>query len=136
RDLTVTGVQTCALPILFLSRDRVGIRPLFYTRAGNSLLFASEIKALFTHEGVARDLDHQALAQVFTFWVTLPPRTAFAGVHQLPPGHSMIVGQDGSVRIRQYWDFNFDANDDSNQPEDEYAEQLRDLLTDATRLRL
>ena len=121
---------------LFLSRDRVGIRPLFYTRAGNSLLFASEIKALFTHEGVARDLDHQALAQVFTFWVTLPPRTAFAGVHQLPPGHSMIVGQDGSVRIRQYWDFNFDANDDSNQPEDEYAEQLRDLLTDATRLRL
>jgi asparagine synthase (glutamine-hydrolysing) len=121
---------------LFLSRDRVGIRPLFYARTPDALVFASEIKALFAHQGVPRALDPQALAQVFTFWVTLPPRTPFAGVYQLPPGHSMVVERTGSMRVQQYWDFNFTADEERAASENEYAEQLRALLADATALRL
>ena len=71
---------------LFLSRDRVGIRPLFYTQTADAFLFASEIKALLVHPGVERNLDLEALDQIFTFWVTLPPRTAFKGIKELPPG--------------------------------------------------
>src|SRR5437764_1332296 len=62
---------------LFLSRDRLGVRPLFYTQTNNRFLFASEIKALFASPDVERALDLQGLDQIFTFWVTLPSNTAF-----------------------------------------------------------
>ena len=72
---------------LFLSRDRMGIRPLFYAQTTERLLFASEVKALFASGAdLDRRIDLQALDQIFTFWVTLPPRTAFEGISQLPPG--------------------------------------------------
>ncbi len=62
---------------LFLSRDRMGVRPLFYTQTAHSFLFASEIKALLACPEVDCEMDLRALDQIFTFWVTLPPRTAF-----------------------------------------------------------
>ena len=62
---------------LFLSRDRFGVRPLFYTQTSDSFLFASEIKALFTCPEVPTQIDLQGLDQIFTFWVTLAPRTVF-----------------------------------------------------------
>src|SRR5208282_1894855 len=77
---------------LFLSRDRMGVRPLFYACTADRFLFASEIKALFAGStDLNRRIDLEALDQIFTFWVTLPPKTAFEGISQLPPGHSMIV---------------------------------------------
>src|SRR6202008_4270083 len=69
---------------LFLSRDRLGVRPLFYTQTQDRFLFASEIKSLFTHQDVPRELDYRALDQIMTFWVTIPPRTTFKHVQQLP----------------------------------------------------
>jgi asparagine synthase (glutamine-hydrolysing) len=60
---------------LFLARDRVGIRPLFYTWAGNHFIFGSEIKTLFEHPGTKAEIDPVALSQVFTFWTTITPRT-------------------------------------------------------------
>src|SRR5271165_5250038 len=74
---------------LFLSRDRLGVRPLFYTQTEGVFLFASEIKALFTCPEVAREIDLAALDQILTFWVTLPPHTFFKNVWQLPPAHSL-----------------------------------------------
>src|SRR5204863_3034876 len=71
---------------LFLSRDRLGVRPLFYTQCGHEFLFASEIKALVTHPGVTREIDPYGLDNVFTFWTTLAPRTIFKGIQELPPG--------------------------------------------------
>ena len=71
---------------LFLSRDRFGVRPLFCTQTANSFLFASEIKALLTCPEVQAEIDIQGLDQIFTFWVTLPPRTAFKNIFHLPPG--------------------------------------------------
>lgn len=119
---------------IFLARDRVGIRPLFYTFANDSLLFASEIKALFTDNRVKREIDPYALDQIFTFWATIPPRTAFKGVFELPAGHYMLV-ENGSYAIRKYWNPEF-IPDGIQKTEGEYAEQLRDLLIDSTRLQL
>jgi asparagine synthase (glutamine-hydrolysing) len=121
---------------LFLSRDRLGIRPLFYTQTAAGFLFASEIKALLACPDVPRELDLQGLDQIFTFWVTLPPRTAFQNIRQLPPGHSLAV-ENGRVRIWEYWRLEFPP--DGHSPdgnEDKLAEDLLSLLSDATRIRL
>ena len=76
---------------LFLSRDRLGIRPLYYTRVPGRLLFASEIKSLFVDSEVSRELDPRGLGQLFTFWTTLTPRTVFREILELPPGHNLMV---------------------------------------------
>ncbi len=121
---------------LFLSRDRMGVRPLYYTEAGGKFLFGSEIKALLACSDVTRELDLQALDQAFTFWVTLPPRTAFRNIKQLPPGHSLIL-ENKRVRVFQYWGMDMVPEGgyaEENEPK--LAHQLLDLLADATRLRL
>jgi asparagine synthase (glutamine-hydrolysing) len=119
---------------LFLSRDRVGVRPLFYTRTLSSFVFASEIKSILTHPAVERTLDCEALDQVFTFWCTLPPRTMFKGIQELPPGHSMVVA-DGHLRVWPYWRLDY-SSVDGQMGEEEGAGRLLELLRDATRLRL
>jgi NAD(P)-dependent dehydrogenase (short-subunit alcohol dehydrogenase family) len=70
---------------LFLSRDRVGVRPLFYAKTGHIFIFASEIKSILACPEIGRAMDLHALDQLFTFWVTLPPRTIFKDVQELPP---------------------------------------------------
>jgi asparagine synthase (glutamine-hydrolysing) len=121
---------------LFLSRDRMGVRPLFYTQTRESFLFASEIKALLTSPDVECQLDLTALDQIFTFWVTLPPRTAFKGISQLPPGHSLTI-ENGRTRVWQYWNLEYaPADDETEAGEDSLSDELLDLLRDATRIRL
>jgi len=119
---------------LLLSRDRLGVCPLYYTRAAGHFLFASEVKALFRHPAVERRLDPFGLAQIFTFWAALPPRTVFEGVDELPPGHSLVL-ENGRATTRAYWRPAFDP-DPAPEPEDVQAERLRELLLDASRLRL
>lgn len=120
--------------LLFLARDRVGIRPLFYTIADGSFIFASEIKSLFMDCRVRREIDPLALDQIFTLWMTIPPRTAFRDIIELPAGHYMVL-RSGSIRISRYWDPDF-TPDTKIKTVDEYAEALRDILIDSTRLQL
>jgi len=121
---------------LILARDRTGIRPLFYTEAGGRLIFASEVKAIFAINEVTRAIDPLALDQICTFWSPLPPRTAFAGISSLPPGHLMVVS-NGALRIRRYWDWEFPSIDTASvRNEDDYAEELRELLIDSIGLQL
>lgn len=91
---------------LFLARDRFGIRPIYYSLRDDSILFASEIKAILMDAMMPRELDPIALDQIFTFWTTLPSRTAFKGIKELPPGHFLKTSH-GSVSIEKYWDFPF-----------------------------
>ncbi|MDA8170998.1 MAG: asparagine synthase (glutamine-hydrolyzing) [Nitrospiraceae bacterium] len=119
---------------LFMARDRAGIRPLFYAMSGGSLLFASEIKSIFMDSRIKRELDPFALDQIFTFWMTIPPRTAFKNVFELPAGHFMVV-QKGGTQIKKYWDPDFTPLE-KTRTEAEYAEELKSLLIDATRLQL
>ena len=121
---------------LFLARDRLGIRPLFYTLLPQGIVFGSEIKTLLLHPRVEARLDPRALAQTFTFWAPLAPRTAFQDIMQLQPGHFMHV-RDGRPTITRYWSLTFpEAGREAQISQEEAAEQLRRLLSDATRLRL
>jgi asparagine synthase (glutamine-hydrolysing) len=121
---------------LFLSRDRMGVRPLFYTFAEGSFLFGSEVKSIFAHPAVRRELDPAALDQIFTFWCTLPENSIFKDVKQLPPGHSAVF-KDGSLEISQYWHLGYVAEGEASpQAAERASESLLDLLQDATRIRL
>ena len=118
---------------LVLARDRVGIRPLFYTKTGGHLLFASEVKAILAVAPGAATLDEQGLAQIFTFWGTVGQRTAFKGIQSLPPGHSLIV-ENGTERLERYWDWSFPQGPGRNDLSlDEAAEELHVLLRDVVR---
>lgn len=121
---------------LFLARDRIGIRPLHYAIVDRSLLFASEIKSIFMNENVPRRIDPIAMDQVFTFWTTLPGRTAFQGIHELPPGHFMRV-RNGEVQVRKYWELPFSPADGKlDWPVERVCEEVHDLLRDSIRIRL
>ena len=121
---------------LFLSRDRFGVRPLFYTQTGDTFLFASEIKALLACPEVESTIDLEAFDQIFTFWVTVPPRTAFRNIKQLPPGHSMVI-QDGRIAIHPYWTLDLvPPRNIAHVSEASLAEELLALLRDATEIRL
>jgi len=122
---------------LFLSRDRLGVRPLFYTQAKNTFIFGSEIKAIFARPEVTREIDVNGLDEVFTYWCTIPPTTLFRRINELPPGHSMTVDAKGIV-VQQYWNHEFEGISGAVDPfkEKAYADQLLDLLIDATRIRL
>jgi len=127
---------------LFLARDRLGIRPLFYAQLPQGLIFGSEIKALLMDSRVSARLDSQALAQAFTFWAPLAPRTVFQGILELPPGHYMQVCADATSSTHscipvRYWGLSFPhAGAEERLSEEDAVQQLRDLLSDATRLRL
>jgi len=121
---------------LLLVRDRVGILPLFYTRQGDRLLFASEIKALLPQLSAAPRISPTALDQIFTFWAPRSPNTLFENIFQVTPGH-MLALENGRLRESSYWDWHFPEQDDYRRGSDaELAEQLYRLLADATRIRL
>jgi asparagine synthase (glutamine-hydrolysing) len=119
---------------LLLSRDRLGVRPLYYATVGSTVFFGSEVKALLTHPDVPRRIDPHALDQTFTFWSPVAPRTIFEGVSELPPGCSATIDERG-VRMTPYWRLEYPLQIDPMK-EGECAERLLELLTDATRIRL
>jgi asparagine synthase (glutamine-hydrolysing) len=121
---------------LLLARDRVGIRPLLYARASDAILFASEAKSLFATGLIRASLDPLALAEVCTFWSCIAPRTPFAGVEALPPGHIAII-EAGKIRTRRYWDWSFDEPAERTEQQlDATIEELQALFIDSVRLQL
>ena len=124
---------------MVLARDRLGIRPLYWTRARGALWFASEAKALFAAlPGHAR-LDPLGIAQALTLWAPLDPDSAWQEVSTLPPGHLLSVEADGREHLRCYWDWDFpEAGDTSRawRDIDQAAGELRERLVDAVRLQL
>jgi asparagine synthase (glutamine-hydrolysing) len=88
---------------LLLARDRLGIKPLYYTEAKGSFLFASEVKALLEHPDVAAGVDLQALDLYLTFRYVPGPQTLFRGIKKLPPGHLLVL-EDGRTQVRRYWE--------------------------------
>jgi asparagine synthase (glutamine-hydrolysing) len=121
---------------LFLARDRIGIRPLYYTTVDNTLIFGSEIKSIFVDERVPRRIDPVAMDQIFTFWTTLSPKTVFENIYELPPGHYMTVS-NGQINIEKYWDIPlYPREDQMNLAPQEIGRRIYDLLYDAIRVRL
>jgi asparagine synthase (glutamine-hydrolysing) len=121
---------------LLLFRDRVGIVPLFYTIQGQTLYFASEIKSLLRALDSKPVVNLAALDQLMTFWSPQSPNTLFQGIFELPPGHRMVFDRS-SKDIQQYWDWSFPTSNDYRAGNSEtLAEELKELLIDATRIRL
>jgi asparagine synthase (glutamine-hydrolysing) len=89
---------------LVLARDRIGIKPLYYTFHAGQFLFASEIKAILQHPSVRRELNAEALDHYLTFLVPPAPMTMFKDIYKLEAGHRMVVGVDGDIHKEQYWD--------------------------------
>ncbi|MGH3131465.1 MAG: asparagine synthase (glutamine-hydrolyzing), partial [Gaiellaceae bacterium] len=121
---------------LFLARDRFGVRPLFLAEFGGDFCFASEAKALLRHPGARRELDAAGLVESFTTWSNLPERSAFAGIEELAPAHYLVVGPNGRREQRRWWDIRFDESGSSRGSDQDAIDEVRELLSDATRIRL
>lgn len=121
---------------LFLARDRVGIRPLYYWSDNKAFAFCSEIKGLFTLDKIERALNPESLSQIFTFWTTSTPNTPFKNIFELQPGHFMKVNE-GKIQIEKFWDLNFPVQKEiHDSPISDSVEELNELLYDAVKIRL
>lgn len=118
---------------LFIGRDHLGIKPLYYVQVGQRLHFASEIKALLQDPACPREVDPEALAELFTFRYVPSPKTMFRQIFKLPPGHWMRAGKSGMV-IQRYWNWVPAAR--TKWREDDLIEEYQNLLEDAVRLQL
>ena len=122
---------------LILARDRVGIRPLFYSILNqNTLLFGSEMKSIMKYPGFVRQIDHEGLEQIYTYWVNVPPKTVFKNISELAPGNMLICSKNG-IQNKTYWKINFPMADEHEfRTLDYYKKGLSEILFDATTIRL
>ncbi len=122
---------------LFVARDRVGKKPLYYsiTRSG-TLVFGSELKSLLEHPEVEREVNPRALDVYFSLGYVPDPITIFENVEKLPPGHHLTF-KDRRLSVERYWDFPYDTISNRNgHSASDYLEELRSLLHEAVKLRL
>jgi asparagine synthase (glutamine-hydrolysing) len=117
---------------LFLARDRLGIKPLYYTLAGQRLIFGSEIKAILRHPEVVVRPDLEALSNFLSLKYVPAPQTMFEGIFALPPGCTLTCDEDGAT-VRPYWDLSFARHDSRPVSEAACAEQLESLLQQSVR---
>ena len=87
---------------LFIARDRLGIKPLYYRLTPDCFLFGSEIKVILTHPGVAPELNREVLAEYLAFGYPSGPDTFFLGIRKLMPGHTLALEGSGEIKIEQY----------------------------------
>ena len=118
---------------LFLARDRVGKKPLYYTCVDGNMLFASEIKSLLCHPQVKRQVDVQALADLLSVRYVPGPATLFANIYKVLPGHWLLCERD-TLREECYWDFTFGETE--NRPVEEYVQSVRRHIQRAVEERL
>jgi len=123
---------------LFCARDHLGIIPFYYTMAGNSFIFGSEIKAILGHPAVSREVDRVGLDQVLTFAGLISPRTMFKNIHSLENGHFLLVDEDGTMVNHEYWDLVYPEGEVrlNGKPESAYIDELEGLFESSIRLRL
>jgi len=117
---------------LFLARDRLGVKPLYYFFDDHCLVFGSELKAILTHDKIPRQIDVEALDSFFSAEYIPAPLSIFQGIRKLPPAHRLVL-KDGKISIDCYWDLQFKKWHSRNE---ELCEALTDLLKDAVRIRL
>jgi len=142
RGMFAFGIWDAKRQRLFLVRDRVGKKPLYYYLKDNKLIFASEIKAILQDKTVERSLDHEAITDYFTYNYIPFPRSIFKDIYKLPPAHFLMAelkkDENGCTRfkvsVEQYWDLVFQA--DNALSEQDWIDGLQDKLREAVRLRM
>jgi asparagine synthase (glutamine-hydrolysing) len=119
---------------LFIARDRVGKKPLYFTQTKSGVfLFGSELKSLMLHPEFEREIKPEALDAYFTFGYVPDPLCIFKNVEKLAPGHFLIF-QNDKIITKQYWDFRYEKTVARN--EEDYLDELRSLIDEAVRVRL
>ncbi len=117
---------------IFLARDRLGIKPLYYYHDAQRFVFASELKSILQDDEVPREVNIAALDAFMTFEYVPAPLSILQGISKLLPGHSLTL-KDGKIALREYWDVKFDEKERS---EEALCEELRALFRDAVKIRL
>ncbi|MGI6004770.1 MAG: asparagine synthase (glutamine-hydrolyzing) [Christensenellales bacterium] len=112
----------------FFARDFFGIKPLYYAQFGTDFIFASEIKAMFKHPKVQKELNPEALENYLSFQYSVLPETFFKNIYRLPPAHCM-TWQDGQLSVRRYWEPRFDI--DEAMTFDEAVDSIDDIINDS-----
>jgi len=120
---------------LFIARDRLGIKPLYYRLTPERLLFGSEIKALLAHGGIRAEFNRSTLPEYLAFGYLSGEETFYAGIRKLMPGHSMTIGPEGKAEIHQYWDLDTSKAHESRD-ENYYVQSYRELLNGAVQSHL
>jgi asparagine synthase (glutamine-hydrolysing) len=117
---------------LFLARDRMGIKPLYYAKIGETVVFASEIKSILEHAGIKRAVNEQALADYFILRYVPAPLTLFKGIRKLEPGCYMVVTEKG-IETKKYWSLEFEP---IHKSPDFLTESILKMLKDSVKRRL
>jgi asparagine synthase (glutamine-hydrolysing) len=115
---------------LFIARDRLGIKPLYYRHALHNFTFGSEIKVVLAHPDARPELHRAGLPEYLAFGYLSGPQTFYEGIHKLMPGHFIELKENGELRIEQYWDLNASTHR-SSQNEHYYVQRYRELLESA-----
>ena len=120
---------------LFLIRDRIGIKPLYYTNQNGRLIFASEIKAILKDRDVKRKVNLESFYHYLSFLTTPAPQTLFDGIYKIPAGHYLEISKSGSIQDVNYWDVWDHTTPLVNKSEDDIASELLEILTESVKLR-
>jgi asparagine synthase (glutamine-hydrolysing) len=115
---------------LFIARDRLGIKPLYYRLSAESFVFGSEIKVLLAHPEVGAEFRRAVLPEYLAFGYLSGPETFYRGILKLMPGHWLEIDDQGQLKIQQYWDLDV-AKEERVLNESYYANAYRDLLENA-----
>ena len=118
---------------LFIARDRLGVKPLFWGNKGGLLYFASEIKALLTLSKIQHEIDWNGFDSFFTYGYIPAPLTIYKDIHKLPPAHYLLV-ENGSFIVKRYWDLSF--SDKFIYKQNDIEEQFLELLSESVDMRL
>lgn len=118
---------------LFIARDRLGIKPLFYAEHHGKFYFASEMKTILADKEFPRDMDEMALVSYFTLSYIPAPLTIFSKIRKLLPGHT-LTWQDNSIRINKYWDIYFIP--DKGKSEDGFIRGFMDIFQESVKSHL
>ena len=122
---------------LFVARDRVGILPLFYKASQDKFYFASEAKAIIEISDTQTRFDPVGLDQIFTFWTTLPGRTAFTGINELAPGHFLKFSVGKNILLNRYWNLAYSKELVQNDKSiSQVVDEISELMKDSVRIRL
>ncbi|MFC1509657.1 asparagine synthase (glutamine-hydrolyzing) [Candidatus Omnitrophota bacterium] len=118
---------------LFLARDRVGKKPLYYTYRNGTLIFGSEIKAMLQDPEVTAEVNKNKLSDYLTYGYIPTPESMFKGIMKLPPAHFMVY-EKGDIRMEKYWELDFSKK--IKLSDGECCDKILDLLEEATRIRM
>jgi len=133
RGMFAFAIWDCGKQTLFLARDRIGKKPLYYYADGNQFLFGSEIKTILQKQDVPREMSPSALIHYLPYGYVPDPESMFQGIRKLPPGHHMTCKR-GEVRVRKYWDVQYPVG--KVLTEDACIDRMMEIFSEAVRIRL